>query len=656
MANIIEIKNLSKTYDTGLIKFKALDGVSVNIESGEFVAIMGPSGSGKSTLLHLMGFLDSPDSGSYILDGIETSKLKDEEYAEMRKNKIGFVFQQFFLLPRINTVGNVSLPLIYSGRTPEQTPSKLLQEVGLASKEKNLPNELSGGERQRVAIARALVNAPDIIMADEPTGNLDSKSQTEIMELISALNNKGKTIVMVTHDEEVSEYAKRIIRIRDGKIISDEKKKGRNEIKQEGPVKVKKSAVYHDGPPAINRIEFWDFVKQALDAMLGNKLRSLLSMLGILIGVAAVIAMLALGAGAKSMIEKSLSSLGSNLLMVMPGASMMGGVNMAAGTVTRFTVQDVEALAKIPDLKLTSGNVNGRAQVVYGPNNWNTRVQGVGVNYAEIHNAVPQYGRFFTENELRVRDRVAELGTTVAKNLFGDSNPIGQTVKINRIAFVVIGVLPSKGSTGFQDQDDIIVVPLSTAMFRLMGKEYVDTIDCQAKDASLTDQATDEITAMLRKRHNISNPKDTSFSIRNMADIQAALSASTNAMTMLLGFIAAISLIVGGIGIMNIMLVSVTERTREIGLRKAIGARKSDILTQFIIEAVLMTVIGGVGGIVLGAGASFLVSAIAHWPTIISIFSIFISTFFSILIGLVFGIWPARMASRLSPIDALRYE
>jgi macrolide transport system ATP-binding/permease protein len=656
MANIIEIKNLSKTYDTGLIKFKALDGVSVNIESGEFVAIMGPSGSGKSTLLHLMGFLDSPDSGSYILDGIETSKLKDEEYAEMRKNKIGFVFQQFFLLPRINTVGNVSLPLIYSGRTPEQTPSKLLQEVGLASKEKNLPNELSGGERQRVAIARALVNAPDIIMADEPTGNLDSKSQTEIMELISALNNKGKTIVMVTHDEEVSEYAKRIIRIRDGKIISDEKKKGKNEIKQEGPVEAKKSSVYHDAPLAINRIEFWDFVKQALDAMMGNKLRSLLSMLGILIGVAAVIAMLALGAGAKSMIEKSLSSLGSNLLMVMPGANMMGGVNMAAGTVTRFTVQDVDALAKIPGLKLTSGNVSSRAQVVYGPNNWNTRVQGVGVNYAEIHNAVPQFGRFFTENELRVRDRVAELGTTVAKNLFGDSNPIGQTVKVNRIAFVVIGVLPSKGSTGFQDQDDIIVVPLSTAMFRLMGKEYVDTIDCQAKDASLTDQVTDDITAMLRKRHNISNPKDTSFSIRNMADIQAALSASTNAMTMLLGFIAAISLIVGGIGIMNIMLVSVTERTREIGLRKAIGARKSDILTQFIIEAVLMTVLGGLGGIILGAGASFLVSAVAHWPTIISFFSIFISTFFSILIGLVFGIWPARMASRLSPIDALRYE
>jgi len=652
---MIEINNLSKTYDTGVIKFKALDDVSLTIEDGEFVAIMGPSGSGKSTLLHLMGFLDSPDSGSYILDGIETSKLKDEEYAEMRKNKIGFVFQQFFLLPRVNTLGNVSLPLIYSGKPPEQTPSELLAEVGLASKEKNMPNELSGGERQRVAVARSLVNAPDIIMADEPTGNLDSKSQTEIMELLTALNKKGKTVVVVTHDDEVSQYARRIIRIRDGKMISDTKKEDNPGEISISPVQNKKNIQQHLQMP-MNRIEFLDFVKQALDAMMGNKLRSILSMLGILIGVAAVIAMLALGAGAKAMIEKALSSLGSNLLMVMPGATMMGGVNTAAGTVTRFTVLDVEAIAKLPEIQATSGNVNGRVQVVYGANNWNTKVQGAGANYFAIHNAVPTFGVAFTENDVRTRARVAELGTTVVTNLFGDSNPIGQTIKINKIAFKVIGVLPSKGSTGWQDQDDIIVIPLSTGMYRLLGQNYVGTIDAQAKDASLTDPAIASITALLRKRHGITNPNDTSFQIRNMADIQAAMSASTNAMTMLLGFIATISLIVGGIGIMNIMLVSVTERTREIGLRKAIGARRSDIMTQFIIEATLMTVLGGVGGIILGAGASLFVSLVAHWPTIISIFSIVISTFFSILIGLIFGIWPATIASRLSPIDALRYE
>jgi macrolide transport system ATP-binding/permease protein len=653
--NIIEIKHLSKTYNTGKFSFKALDDVSLTIEKGEFVAIMGPSGSGKSTLMHLMGFLDSPDSGSYILNGIETAKLADDEYAQLRSTFIGFVFQQFHLLPRENTVENVELPLIYAGNTGTSGRGlKLLNEVGLVSKETNMPNELSGGERQRVAIARSLINDPEIIMADEPTGNLDSKSQTEIMNLLAALHASGKTLVVVTHDEEVSEYAGRIIRIKDGRIVSDTVNNGKFFVKQNGSGDGREQKAA--SKPVISKIEFVDYLRQAFNSIMGNKMRSALSMLGILIGVAAVIAMLAVGQGAKDSIQKSLSSLGSNLLTVIPGNTRMGGISMGTGTVTRFTLQDVEALEKIPSVKMTSGTVSGRVQVVFSNKNWSTRVQGVGENYPSMRNAVPAFGSFFTDNDLRTRDRVCVLGQTVVTNLFGDADPIGQEIKINRIAFKIIGVLPVKGATGFQDQDDIIIMPLTTAMFRLLGKEYVDSIDVQVKDPTLMQDSIDGITTMIRKKHKITNPDDTSFQIMNMAELQKTFAATSDAMSMLLGFIAAISLLVGGIGIMNIMLVSVTERTREIGLRKAIGAKKRDIMTQFLIEAVLMTFIGGVLGIVLGSSIAMAIAFFAKWNVSISIIAVIGVTLFSIAVGVIFGFMPARKASDLNPIDALRYE
>jgi macrolide transport system ATP-binding/permease protein len=379
-------------------------------------------------------------------------------------------------------------------------------------------------------------------------------------------------------------------------------------------------------------------------------------MLGILIGVAAVIAMLGVGQGAKDSIAKSLSSLGSNLLTVIPGNFHMGGVSLGTAAVTRFTEQDIEALEKLPDVKYVSGTVSGRAQVVFGGKNWNTSVQGVGVNYPVMRNSVPSYGAFFTDEDMRSRNRVCLLGQTVINNLFGDANPVGREIKINRIAFKVIGVLPLKGATGFRDQDDIIILPLSTAMYRLLGKIYIDSIDVQVKDMNLMDAAEDEITQVIRKKHRITNPDDTSFQIMNMAELQKTFAQTSEAMSLLLGFIAAISLLVGGIGIMNIMLVSVTERTREIGLRKAIGAKRKDILTQFLIEAVLMTFLGGVAGIILGGLIALLISVFAKWNVEVSAVAIIGVTLFSIAVGVVFGIMPARKAAELSPIDALRYE
>jgi macrolide transport system ATP-binding/permease protein len=654
---MIELRHITKTYKMGTVEVQALRDVSLKIAQGEFVAIMGPSGSGKSTLMHIVGFLDRPDSGSYLLGGRDITELSDDELAILRNRLAGFIFQQFHLLPRISAVENAELPLIYAGkRDLKEKAHEKMQEVGLAQRESHRPNELSGGEQQRVAIARSLVNEPLIVFADEPTGNLDTKSEAEIIAILENLNQKGKTIVMVTHEQEIAVRAQRIIRMRDGEIVADERKK----TKQKKPAVVSQDlsidAVLAESRQTLAQAAFIDHFRQALHSIISHKMRSFLSMVGILIGIASVIAMLALGQGAKESITKLLASLGSNLLMVRPGSSQLHGVALEAGTVTRFTLQDADAIAKLPEISRVSPTVSGRGQLVYGDKNWNTQVYGTGVNYAPMHASVPTIGSFFTDDELRRRDKVVVLGTTVVANLFGDADPMGATIKINRINFKIIGILPQKGATGFRDQDDIAVIPVTTAMYRVLGKQYVDTIDAEVRDPGLMDEAQDAISNLIIKRHNLTKENEDTFNIRNMADIQATLQSTTQTMTWLLGSIAAISLLVGGIGIMNIMLVSVSERTREIGLRKAIGARKMDIMVQFLIESVLMTVSGGIVGILCGAGMSFLLALLAGWATKLSVFAIVLATTFSILVGIGFGLWPARQAAQLNPIEALRYE
>jgi len=651
---IIELRNISKTYHLDKIDIPAIRDISLDINSGEFVAIMGASGSGKSTLLHIMGLLDKPSGGTYKLAGKEISKLTDDELAILRNRFIGFVFQNFNLLSRISAKENVSLPLIYSTTKKLVDEITILEKVGLGDRINHKPNELSGGQQQRVAIARALINNPLIILADEPTGNLDSKSAFEIMNILKSLNDTGITIVMVTHEYDIAEYAKRIVKLQDGRIVSDEIKIKDSE-RLVNIEYVNTSLTYKSN--ILKLRSMYNYFSQALRSLLSNKTRSVLSILGVLIGVTSVIAMIALGTGAGEDVKKRISSLGSNLLVIRPTSPRLGGIALEQGTVTRFTLEDVaEIRAKIPYIDKVSASVVSRGQVVYNGKNWNTSIEGTTEDYPYIRNAKPQLGRFFTEFETITRKKVAVIGQTVVRELFGTQNPLGEFIRINRIDFQVIGVLPVKGSSGWRDEDDVIVIPLNTAMYRLLGKEYVDSINVQVSDINMMDYVSEKIRKLIVSLHRLPSSKADTIDIRNMADVQETITSTVKTFSFLLGSIAFISLLVGGIGIMNIMLVSVTERTREIGLRKAIGASNRDILIQFIIESIVICVLGGIMGIVLGSIISISLSKFAGWSTKISVFSVILSFSFSVMIGLIFGIWPAKKAAELNPIDALRYE
>lgn len=656
MKPLIEIQDVKKSYQMGSHSVEVLKGISLKIERGDFIAIMGPSGSGKSTLMHILGLLDVPTSGSYQLKGREVSSLGEDELAEVRRNEVGFIFQQFNLLPRLKAWQNVSLPLLYSadgfdfGRANE-----LLGRVGLSDRVDHRPNELSGGQQQRIAIARSLINEPGIIFADEPTGNLDSQSEQEVLEILQELNSHGITIIVVTHEEEIGRLAKRLIRLKDGEIQVDERR---------APLPNVTNRIETIQVPSVeNRPEFplkelFEHFSQGFQTLAGNKIRSALSMLGILIGVAAVVVMLALGTGAQRAIEDQLSSLGSNLLILTAGNIRVSGVMRESGVRIRLRTDDVNAIKEEVDgIQEVSPSVSGRAQVTFGNKNWNTQVIGATSAFAKVRASEPVFGRFFSDSENQSRSLVAVIGTTIAREIFGGKSPIGELIKLNKVNFRVIGVLPEKGAAGPQDQDDRILVPVNTAMYRLYGRDYVDSVDIEVINVSDMDQVQNSVLDLMNRRHRVPiSSRQDAFRIFNMSDVQAALNSSSQTMSLLLASIAAISLIVGGIGIMNIMLVSVTERTKEIGLRKAVGAKRRDIQLQFLTESIVVSVSGGVLGILLGIGFSMLLSGLIGWTTSVSLSSVVVSFTFSALIGVVFGSYPAQKAAKLHPIEALRYE
>jgi len=651
---LIELKNVHKTYYIGgTVPVRALQGIDLKIEPGEFVAVMGASGSGKSTLMAILGLLDKADSGQYLLLGKDISGMNESQYARLRNRFFGFVFQAFNLLPKLSVTGNVMLPFIYSGAdSPEKRRQALekLKRIGMGDRLHHQPNQLSGGQQQRAALGRALANDPMVILADEPTGNIDSVSSEEIMKLFKEINEQGNTIIMVTHELDIAGWANRVVSLQDGKIVEDERK-GKEKKVQLREFKIEEE-----------RKGRWcclaglkNYSYEAYLSIVNNKLRSLLSILGVMIGVAAVITMLALGTGAQRSMEETLSSLGTNLLMVRaPWRSR--GISMGAEGPTRFTFADLEALKRIPSVEYAVPYVSGRAQAVYQNRNWNTSTTGTSVDYQYLRDIHPEIGRFFTQAEANSRAKVAVIGRAVARELFADENPVGQWIRINRVSFQVIGVLPEQGAAGWRNLDDQIMMPVKTAMYRLTGEDHIDYFEVRVSKLEDMSYVSDEIINVLLRLHRMPESQRQRINVMNMAEIQEAASALINTLAYLLGAVAAVSLLVGGIGIMNIMLVMVMERTHEIGLRKAIGAQRSDILIQFLVEAVLICLFGGVIGIGFGALFSWGLSTIANWNVYISPGSIVLAFTFSVLVGIIFGMWPAWRAARLLPIEALRYE
>ncbi|MBX9653586.1 ABC transporter permease [bacterium] len=772
--DLIRLENIVKTYQVGEVDVPVLKGVSFSIKRGELVALMGASGSGKSTLMNILGCLDRPTSGHYWLDGREVGGLSPDERALVRTAKLGFVFQSFNLLPRTTAMNNVLMPLDYSPAPPTAGKSverayELLVRVGLEERLDHVPSKMSGGQQQRVAIARSLINQPALLLADEPTGNLDSKTSVEILRMFQELNAAGITVVLVTHDPKVASYAHRTIRVKDGLIEEDVWNNDRELLSSPTNghhLPAASPSLYsngnganghgmnllesvHESGSAVATLEapaaalvaetetkitaskpitknktpvrasflvsvMPTTLRTAMNALRRNKMRSALTTLGIIIGVAAVIAMVEISQGSKAYLMKTMSTMGANNLLVQSGAASSGGINFGSGSEKTLTPSDAEEIGKqCMGIAAVAPVVQISGQVVHGNRNWiPMSIYGTTPDYLIVRdfNGMEE-GEMFTDQDVRAGIKVCVIGATLVRELFDGASPIGKDIRIQNVSLRVVGVLARKGANMMgMDQDDLVIAPWTTIKFRVSGSNsggasrgsttasalsgavstkinslnnlypggntlfpqksesqaanypqpvrftHVDQILCKASSAEEIPLAMSQITELLHERHHIREGKNNDFNIRDMSEMLKALTSMTTMMGALLLIVAFISLAVGGVGIMNIMLVSVTERTREIGLRMAVGARGFQILRQFLVESIVLCLFGGAAGIALGQFVAFAVWFFLRWPIEASYPAVFAAFGVSATIGITFGFYPAWKASRLDPIDALRYE
>ena len=641
--SLIECKNINRYFGSGANRVHVLKDVSLSIEKGDFVAIIGQSGSGKSTLMNILGCLDSATSGSYQIDGIETAKMEPDELAALRRERFGFIFQRYNLLGSLTARDNVALPAVYMGMGGKERSAraeKLLQDLGLEGKEGNKPSELSGGQQQRVSIARALMNGGEIIFADEPTGALDTASGKNVIEIIQKLHKEGHTVIMVTHDPGIAAIANRIIEIRDGEIISDTSKNPEIPESKIERIKEKSSWLfYYD--------QFVEAFKMSVQAIMAHKMRSLLTMLGIIIGIASVVSVVALGNGSEKKILADISAMGTNTISIFPGR---GFGDRRSGRIKTLTIDDAKVIAKQSYVASATPQTTSGGTLTYRNTDLTASLYGVGEQYFDVRGLKLESGRLFDESDVKEDAQVIVIDQNTKEKLFGaDVNPLGKTVLFNKRPLTVIGVM-QKEENSFGNADVLMLwSPYTTVMHQITGESHTNSITVKIKDDANTQVAEKGLTELLKTRHGTED-----FFMNNSDSIKQMVETTTGTMKLLISSIALISLVVGGIGVMNIMLVSVTERTKEIGVRMAIGARRNNILQQFLIEAVLICIIGGL----VGVGLSTLISLVfnhfvTEFPMEISIGSVIGAVVCSTAIGVAFGFMPANKASKLNPIDAL---